>query len=92
MASAAKAGGTKIREVLAPVSANRLGHGVEHRDLVHLLAAFARGHPRHHLGAVFGAGPGMERAFLAGNPLHHYSRVVIDQNAHISPFIRIISF
>ncbi len=70
---------------------NRLGHGVEHRDLVHLLAAFARGHPGHHLGAVFGAGPGMERAFLAGNPLHHHSCVVIDQNAHMSPFIRIIS-
>jgi hypothetical protein len=33
----------------------------------------------------------VERAFLAGNPLHHYSCIIIDQNAHISPFIRIIS-
>jgi hypothetical protein len=33
----------------------------------------------------------MERAFLAGNPLHHYFRVVIDQNAHMSPFRRMNS-
>ena len=77
---------------VGPRVGHRLGHGVEHRDLVHLLAAFARGHPRHHLGAVFGAGPGMKRAFLAGYPLYYHPCIVIYQNAHISPFTRIISF
>ena len=75
---------------VGPRLGHRLGHGVEHRDLVHLLAAFARGHPRHHLGAVFGAGPGMERAFLAGNPLHHHPRIVIYQNAHTVSFLKIL--
>ena len=64
-----------------------LGHGVEHRDIVHLLAALARGHSGHHFGAVFGAGPGMEGAFLAGNALHYYPCIAIYQNAHCSPFI-----
>ena len=65
-----------------------LGHGVEHRDGLHLLAALAGGHPGHHLGAVLGAGQGMEGAFLAGNPLHHHACVVIYQNAHIRTFLK----
>ena len=72
---------------VGPGVLNGLGHGVEYRDGLHLLAALARGHPGHHLGAVLGAGQGMERAFLAGNPLHHHACVVIYQNAHMTTFL-----
>jgi hypothetical protein len=52
MASAAKGGGTKIMLQLAPVFGSGFGHRIENRNVIHLLAAFARGHAGHHLGAV----------------------------------------
>jgi hypothetical protein len=87
MASAAKAGGTKIREVLAPVSAAAWATVLNTGTSSSVLAALARGDPGHQLGAVVATGPGVERALLAGDPLDHHAGVMVYQNAHNYPSI-----
>ena len=69
---------------VAARSLTGLGHGVEDRNAVHLLAALARGHPGHHLGTVIAAAEGVELALLARDALHQEPRVVVDPNRHRS--------
>ena len=83
IASAANGGGTKIRLQSAPGLPDGVGHRVEDRDAVHVLPRLARGDPGDHLGAVGDAGPGVKLALLAGDPLHHYPRVLVDEDAHV---------
>ena len=52
MASAANGGRHEDHAAVGAGFSNRLFHRVEHRHVVHLLAALARSHAGHHLGAV----------------------------------------
>jgi hypothetical protein len=83
MASAANGGGTKIRLQSAPVAALAVGHGVKNGNLVHFLAALARGDAGHDLRAVRRALARMELAFAAGDALDQDFGILIDENAHI---------
>ena len=61
---------------------DRLGHGVEHRQVEMGGAAFARRHAAHHLGAVGDRLLGMEGALRAGEALADDLGVLVDQNGH----------
>jgi hypothetical protein len=81
MASAANGGGTKMTVAFAPVFhgfANRVEDGPAFVGG----AALARGDACDDLGAVIGAGLGVERAFASGEALHHESGFFVDQYAH----------
>ena len=61
---------------------DRLGHGVEHRQVEMRGAAFARRHAAHHLGAVGDRLLGMEGALRAGEALADDLGVLVDQDGH----------
>ena len=91
IASAAKAAGTKITEVFAFVRGNRIGHGIEHRDLTRegiLLrplvrqSALAGGDARNDVRAVLQHLLRVEGPLTAGDALHHQPRRLVDENAH----------
>src|SRR5215212_512582 len=84
IASAQNAAGTNITLAFAPVSYG-LFHGVEDRYALVLLAALARGHPGHHVGAALDYAPGVEAALAAGYPLYDEARLVVDQYRHRLP-------
>ena len=67
---AAKAGGTKIREVLAPVSLTAWATVFERRDGLHLLAALAPSGPPATTLVRAGRRPGIDRAFLSTIACH----------------------
>src|SRR5215203_3028845 len=71
-----------------------LGHRVEHRDVLHLVAALARGDAGHHLCPVVAAAEGVERALLAGDALHEQARVVVhpDRHDYAPPFAAATTF
>src|SRR4029079_1049255 len=56
--------------------------GVPHRKALVRGAALAGRDAAHDLGAVLLAPRGVERALLAGDPLHHHPRGLVDENAH----------
>ena len=82
MASAAKAGGTKIMLQLAPA----LVHGLlatvlNHGDIVHLLAPLARGDAGNDIGAVGDRIDGCETdPSFARDALYHQPRIFISTN------------
>src|SRR5436189_176072 len=61
----------------------RLGDAVEHRNAFHHLAALARRHPAHDLGAVVAAAEGVELALFAGDALDDETGVVVDPDRHL---------
>lgn len=82
MASAAKGGGTKIREAVAPpaftASFTVLKTGIPST----LAPPLPRGHPAHDLGSILPTSLGVKRSRGARDPLDDHLRVVIDENAH----------
>src|ERR1700689_2202214 len=61
---------------------HRVLHGVEHRQVEMLRAAFTRRDAAHHLGAVGDCLLGMKSALCAGEALAHDLGVAADQNRH----------
>src|SRR5262245_1841395 len=61
---------------------HRVLHRVPDREALVGGAALARRHPAHHLRAVLLAAGGVERALLAGDPLHQDARIAVDEDAH----------
>src|SRR5690349_19786418 len=59
-----------------------IGHRIEDGDAFHFLAGLSRSDARDDLRSIGLALGRMEGAFLARNPLHHHTRVLIDENAH----------
>ena len=86
-ASGAPAAGTKMHDVLAPVSRDRVGDRVEHRDraVERRLAALARGHAGDDLRAVRQHRARVELALAAGDALDEQPRVAPDEDAHAAP-------
>ena len=82
MASAAKAGGTKIIVASALRLFHGLGHRVEDRHAFNRLAAAAGSHSADHLRAVFQAVLGMELSGGSGDALAEHAGIAIDENAH----------
>ena len=82
MASAVKAGGTKIIVASAPVFSTASIDGVEDRQALDRFAAFAGRDAADHLGAVFQAALGVELPDLAGDSLADDAGVFVDQDAH----------
>ena len=86
MAPAAKAGGTYMIEVFAPVSCTArstvLKIGILVLPSIEVPAALARRHARDNPRAVFRHLPGVEGAVAAGDPLHHQACLVVDEDCH----------
>ena len=75
IASAAKAGGTKITDAFAPVDCHGVDHRVEHRPPFVYGAALPGRHAAHDLGAVILRRERVECPFATGDALHDQSRV-----------------
>ena len=82
MASAAKAGGTKMPETSAPVAGHRLLHGVEHRPVEMDHAALAGRDAADDVGAHLQGLLGMEGGVLTGEALDDDLGIFVDQDAH----------
>ena len=78
MASAAKAGGTKMMETLAPAWLDSLLNGVEYGPVKVRLTTFARRYATNNVGAVFNHLLGMKTAFRAGKALDDNFGVFVD--------------
>ena len=61
---------------------HRVGHGVEDRDALDVLAALARGHAGHDLRAVVPVAQAVEAALAAGEALHDHLGVLVDEDGH----------
>ena len=59
-----------------------LGNGIKDGNPQDFLAALARGHTGHDLGAIFLHALRMKPAFRSGNALHNHSRILVNQYAH----------
>jgi hypothetical protein len=82
IASAAKGGGTKMTEAVAPVCLDGVADGVEDGDAEDLLAALAGGDAADDLGAVLERVLGVERPTLPVMPWTMQTGVLVDEDAH----------
>ncbi len=69
---------------VGPGRRHRLGHGVEDRYALDVLAALARGDAGDHLGAVVAVAQPVEAALAAGQALDGDLGVLVDEDAHCS--------
>ena len=82
MASAAKAGGTKIRLQFAPAFCTDYFHRIEYRNIIHFLPTFAGRYACHHLATVFNTLARVKLSFFSGYPLNDDSCIFINKYAH----------
>ena len=82
MASAQKAGATKVMLVVAPVAFTASFTVLKTGSPVVLGAAFARRHAAHDVGAIGDHLLGVEGAFVAGHALNDDRRLFVDEDAH----------
>src|SRR6266540_6683982 len=77
-----EAGGHEDQRGVGAALGDRVGHGVEHRDALDLLAGLARRDAGDHVGAVGAVAQRVEAALAAGEALDDEPGVGVDEDGH----------